>query len=384
MSFSVLDYAKTKMLSGDYSMAASYYGRAKGEGIASCVVDLRYLTKEYIVYPLEYENSITYFELLKELHKLSSLNSDYKDEYVLALNSLVDIKRLFVRALSLFYFSDILVSTYNSVVLKQILEVKNFIKANKREIIEEDIYELSVYIPQYNREKFARELNIVEAYCMNILLSYTAEQHSIYQGKSYSATTVDYGYYYSTTIKASDNYYNYANVKPRMFLLGYEAYYYDLKKEYEEKLNEIGNFDSPKELQKEITYYVMHKGKSVATEKDFNQYAKHFEKEDFSRESWFGSMSKIGKKLNPLLIFNPMDKLTDNNVGSFELQEYFPQKKFLGVCSMLSAGQGWKVDTVRFIMIGLCCIGGLGGLAYLALAVAKKLGIYFGVNVEKP
>ena len=86
---------------------------------------------------------------------------------------------------------------------------------------------------------------------------------------------------------------------------------------------------------------------------------------------------------NPLLKFDPTYKLAENNVGSFELNEYFPQKKFLGVCSMLSAGQGWQVDTVRYFMLLLCCFG-IGIFAYFGLAIAKKLGFYFGVNVEKP
>ena len=92
----------------------------------------------------------------------------------------------------------------------------------------------------------------------------------------------------------------------------------------------------------------------------------------------------MAKTINPLLKLNPTDKLVANNVGSFELNEYFPQKKFLGVCSMLSAGQGWKVDTVRYIILFCSCLFGLGALAYFGLALAKKLGFYWGVNVEKP
>lgn len=385
MSFLVLTYAKAKILEGDFNLASSYYDRARKEGIANCVVNLRYLTKEYLVYPLEYENSSNYFELIKELHKIAISNAEYVEEYIIALNSLVDLRRLFLRSLALFYFSDILVCSSNSVVLREIAEIQRYIKENKSEIIGNDIYELKKFIPQYNKRKLEKDLNIIEAYCMNILLSYTAEQHSIHQGKRYSALTVDYGYFYSTTIRESDRYYNYANVKPRMFLLGYEAYYHELRKVYEDKIKEIGNFNSPKELQKELTRYVQHKDKKDTSAKEFLRYMRHFEKEDGYRTSYFGTMRDIAKKINPLLRLDTFtDKMIENNVGSFELNEYFPQKKLIGVCSMLSAGQGWNITTVRAVMVMAAAFAGIGVLVYLALAIAKKVGFYFGVNVQKP
>ncbi len=385
MSFPVLSYAKSKILEGDFNMASSYYNRARSEGIANCVVDLRYLTKEYLVYPLEYEGASNYFELLKNLKNLAEVNDAYKEEYQVAVNSLYDIRRLFLRALSLFYFSDILVSSPESVVLHEIAEIQRYIKVNKSDILDKDIYELNKFIPKYNKSKFTRDLNIIEAYCMNILLSYAAEQHSVYQGKRYSALTVDYGYFYSTTIRESDRYYNFANIKPRMFLLGYEAYYYELRNVYENKLKEIGGFDSPKEFKKELTHYVQHKDKKDVSAKEFIRYMKHFEKEDGHRVSYFGTLRAIAKKINPLLRLDTFtDKMIENNVGSFELSEYFPQKRIGGVCSMLAAGQGWNVTTVRAVMVMAVAFAGIGVLAYLALAIAKKAGFYFGVNVQKP
>ncbi len=383
MSLATLNYAKNKLLNGEFNIAASYYNKAIAEGIEPCVVNLRYLTKEYLVYPLEYEHSIRYFELLEELKSIAEENPDYESEYKLAAASLFDIKRLFLRSLSLFYFSDILVSSSDSVVLREITEIHRYIKENKDNLLENDVFGLKEYVHGFKKKQFARDLNIIEAYCMNILLSYAAEQHSIYQGKRYSAITIDYGYFYSTTINESDSYYNYANIKPRLFLLGFEAYYHDLYKVYKEKLKEIGHFDSPKELRKELTYYTTHKDKKDSSAKDFLKYAKHFEKNDISRQSWFGSLKKISSTINPLLKLNPFNLMLNNNIGSFELDAYFPQKKVWGVCSMLAAGKGWKVDTVRYVMLFAACLF-VGIIAYTALAIAMKLGFYIGVTIEKP
>ena len=51
---------------------------------------------------------------------------------------------------------------------------------------------------------------------------------------------------------------------------------------------------------------------------------------------------------------------------------------------MLAAGQGWNVTTVRAVMSMTAAFAGMGAIAYLALAIAKKLGFYFGVNIQKP
>ena len=384
MSLSVLNYAKNKILDGDFSMAASYYDRALNEGVAPCIVNMRYLTKEYLVYPLEYEQSASFFELIKEIKELADTNPEYLAEYKSAAFALSDIRRLFLRSLSLFYFSDVLVSSRDSVVLREITEIHKYIKVNKDELLDENTYELAKYVPKFNKKKFAKDLNVIEAYCMNILLSYAAEQHSVYQGKKYSARTVDYGYFYSTTITANDSYYNYANMKPRIFMLGYEAYYHELREIYQAKLKEIGHFDSPKELKKELTYYVDHADKKDQSAKDYIRYAKHFEKHDSSRQSWFSDISKVSTFLNPLLKLNPIGKIVKSNVGSFELDVYFPQKKVWGVCSMLAAGKGWKVDTVRYLMLAAACIGGIGLIVYAAIALAMKFGFYFDVTIEKP
>lgn len=166
-------------------------------------------------------------------------------------------------------------------------------------------------------------------------------------------------------------------------MLGYSAYYNDLHKIYKEKLKEIGNFNSPEELKKELKFYAEHKDKTDKSAKEFLQYAKHFERIDNSRQSWFGTLKKISSTINPMLKLNPFNSVLKNNIGSFELDDYFPQKKIWGVCSMLAAAKGWKVDTVRFAMCASMFLM-VGGFVYIALAVAMKFGFYFDVNIEKP
>ena len=85
MPLSLLNYAKSKLLSGEFDMATAYYNRARSEGVPECIVNLRYVTKEYLVYPLEYENSCNYFELLRQLHALAANNPQYIGEYQTAL-----------------------------------------------------------------------------------------------------------------------------------------------------------------------------------------------------------------------------------------------------------------------------------------------------------
>lgn len=156
MGFPVLSYAKQKIIQGDFDMASSYYERAKSEGIDICLVDLRYLTREYMVYPIEYEGGTIYFELLKRLKDLSEKDNMYLEEYRLAAVSLYDIRRLFLRALALYYYSDILVSFPESVVLREIVEIRNYIKDNKTDILENDIYGLSKFVPKFNKRNLQK------------------------------------------------------------------------------------------------------------------------------------------------------------------------------------------------------------------------------------
>ena len=383
-SLNILESAKEKMLRGEFSSASNYYQRAITEGIPPEIVELRYLTKNYLVYPIEYEDSCEYFNLLELLQFFTEQNPEYVPEYRLALQSLLDLKQLFSRAISLFYFSDIEVCSRDSVVVTQIAQLLNYIRTNKNDIIGKDWYSIKKYIPYADFQKFARDLNIIEVYCINLLLTYTAEQERAYLGKKYSALTIDYGYFAITDIYSSDRYVNWAVLKPRLHMIGGEAYYDDLLRDYQDKLQVLKNFNSPKELQQELTVLINHKYEKTGTNIDFYEYAKHFEKKDASRFSIWGSMVKISNIINPLNRLNPMTHLLDKKkVCSFELDNYFPRKKIWGVCDMISAGQGVSIDTVRCLMIIAGCFAGLGVLAYAALAVGMRFGFYWGVRIEQ-
>ena len=382
VSLSVLNTATQKLMEGNLELASSYFTRAIGEGVAATAVDLRFLTKNYLVYPLEYENATHYFACLQDLKGLAKTDEAYAEEYKKAVASLVDLKRLFLRSVALFYFSDIAVCSAGSVIVKEILALRNYLKENKNAILAEDVFEIKQYMPKVNWTKFATELGQIEAFCLNLLLSYTAEQHSVYTGKKYSAVTIDYGYFYSTEVSSRDTYYSYANVKPRLFLiLGYEAYYDDFLQEYKDKLAELKGFDCPSVLREEVKKYVDLADKSDESAKEFKKYAKLFEKNDDSRDSFIKTMLKYNPFTKPFKKFYQAIFGIDS-VGSFELDVYFPRKMYKGVCAMLSNAKGWKLETVRWTTILLCCFL-VGLFGYAALAVGMKAGYYFGVNVEK-
>lgn len=383
VSLSVLDRASEKVLEGDLAMAGSYFERAKAEGVPQPIVSLRFLTTDYLVYPLEFTDSTEYFGYLRDFLDVVKADEGYVAEYQKALRTFIDFKRLFLRAVALFYFSNIAVCSAGSTVVKEIFALYKYLKNNREMIINDDVYAIKTYAPSTDMKKLSTDLLKVETFCLNLLLSYTAEQHSVYTGKKYSATTIDYGYFASTEVRSTDQYYNYANVKPRLFLiLGYEAYYDELLREYKANLAQLHGFDSPKVLREELKKLINLEDKSDENAKKYIKYAKVFEKEDASRDSYIKTLIK----LNPFA--RPFKKLYQatfgiDSVGSFELDEYFPRKMWKGVCAMLSAAKGWSIETVRWLTIFLGCLG-VGVIGYIALAIAMKSGHYFGVNIEKP
>ncbi len=378
-SFALLDYAKDYMLKGELSVAASYYQRAKIEGIHASAVDLRYLTKNYLVYPLEYENSTGYFDLVKNLKAIADVDPDYVEEYKNALSSMADIKTIFLRAVSLFYYTDIEVCEWGTVVLKEILNLYQYLDQKKADLVDNEQYGWNKYLPNINILKVKTDLSKVELYCLNILITYTAVQNTTYVGKKYNAYSIDYGSFICTDIVSHDVYRSWANIRCRLSVLGYEAYYHDYCNDFNTKSGAIPGFQCSEELEKEITALLKHKAKSSAKEKEFLLYAKQFEKQSIESESYLTTMAKINPMLKLYLKIPFLDK---KRCCSFKIGNIFHRKMWLGVCDMISAGQRWSIDTVRWGMIGLSGLF-IGVFLYFGLAIGMKLGYYWGVDVEK-
>jgi phage shock protein PspC (stress-responsive transcriptional regulator) len=168
-----------------------------------------------------------------------------------------------------------------------------------------------------------------------------------------------------------------------LFLIsGYKAYYDELLREYKANLAQLHGFDSPKVLREEVKKLVNLDDKSDESAKRYIKYAKMFEKEDSSRDSFLKTLIKLNPFARPFKKFYQATFGIDS-VGTFELDEYFPRKMLKGVCAMLSASKGWGIETVRWITVFLGCFG-IGVIGYIVLALGMKTGHYFGVNIEKP
>lgn len=391
MNLSLLETAKQKYINGEDKLAQAFYERAVNEGVPNDIVVMRKITREYLLFPLDFIDASEYFNLLFKLKDLSK-NNDYKDEYIKATNSLLNLKKLFLRELSIYYFSELAVCYGNSLIVKHIYELFNYLHNHMDDIIENDCYEIKYNNPNADMKKLKIDLLKIKAFCLNILLSYSAAQDSAYTGTTYHAYTYDYGWYSSTSISSTDNYANWAVIKPRLNMIGLDAYYDEYLAEYKETIKEINkytSFDSPKELRKEITKLVEYKKSKDKSDKDFYKIAKRLEKEDVSRQSLV-KMSFDLMKLNPIvLLFKPLyEKIYKKTygmgeVGSFELDTYFTRKKLCGVCDMISCGSHWSIESVRMCMELAGCVG-IGVVVYVILAIAMKFGFYLpSITVEK-
>ncbi len=379
-SFNLLNQAKEYLLQGNYSVAASYFSRARSEGnIPEAIVDFRYLTKNHLVYPIEYENSTAYFELIKKIKIAADSNPEYANEYKMALSSLSDIKRMFLRAVSLFYYTDIEVCEWGSVVLKEILNLYHYLDKNKKTLVDNNIYGWNQYLPKIDLKQVETDLAKVELFCLNILVTYTAVQSTTYKGKEYSAYTIDYGSFICTDVVSRDVYTSFAFIKCRLSVLGYAEYYHDYCRDFQKKSSAVPGFNCSDELQQEITALLKRKAHRSANEKEFIIYAKQFEKQTGASESYLTIMTKF----NPLLkLYLKIPFLDKKRCCSFDIGNVFHRKMWFGVCDMISAGNRWSIDTVRWGMIGLSCFA-IGVFIYFGLAIAMKLGCYWGVNVER-
>lgn len=391
VNLALLDTAKQKYINGEEKLAQAFYERAIEEGIPRDVVIMRKITREYLLFPLDFVEASEYFTLLFKLKDLSK-EADYKGEYIKALQSLLNLKKLFLREISIYYFSELAVCYGNSLIVKHIHELLLYLDKHICDITENDCYEIKNNIPDADMKKLKIELLKIKAFCLNILLSYSAAQDSAYVGTTYHAYTYDYGWYSSTDVSSTDNYAKWAVIKPRLNMIGLDAYYDEYFAAYKATENEIKkytSFDSPKELRKEVTDMIEYKKSNDISDKEFYKIAKRIEKEDSSRQSYL-KMSFNLMKLNPFVflfkshykkIYQKMYGMDE--VGSFELDTYFTRKKLCGVCDMISCGSHWSIESVRMCMELAGCVG-IGVVVYFILAIAMKFGFYLpNITIEK-
>lgn len=379
MNLALLDTAKQKYINGEEKLAQAFYERAIDEGVPNDIVVMRKITREYLIFPLDFADGDEYFSLLFKVKELSHSN-DFKEEYRKALQSLLNIKKMFLREISIYYFSELAVCYGNSLIVKHIHELFLYLDNHIDDIIKNDCYEIKYNIPNADLNKLKIDLLKIKAFCLNILLSYSAAQDSAYIGTTYHAHTYDYGWYSSTDISSTDDYAKWAVIKPRLNMIGLDAYYDEYLAAYKavvKEVNQYTSFDSPKELQKEIIKLVQYKKSKDVTDKDFYKIAKRIEKSDSSRNSFVKTMAKF----NYVYWLTGGKAFKFDQVGSFELDTYFTRKKIWGVCDMISCGSHWSLDTVRWLTLGLFMFG---APIYLILGIAMKFGFYLpNITVEK-
>ena len=370
-TFSVLNNAQKKLLDGDESTALSYYTRAYSEGIPAAAVDLHKMTKGYMLLAMREYSPVHFFEHLEKLKHSAAANENVKREYVIALQALLNIRELFLRDIAVNYFCEISTCSWGSPYAKSLDALQHYLYHKTDEITEKDCYEIKTYLPTADLKNLRCDLKKITAYCLNMLLMYVGVKSTQYTGKSYHATTMDFGNYYLTEVKARDNYSSNASVMSRMHFIQKEAYYDDYLQRFNEVCQNVG-FSCQEELRKEVTRLVDRKPSKHPNEEEFFKYAKRMEKEDAEQLSYF---SLFGR-LNPFyFMIKPILKvcLGAGEVGSFALDNPFNRKRWLGVCTMIAWANNWSIEMVRVLTIiaGCCCFG---IFAYLGLYIAMKAG----------
>lgn len=388
MNLSILDTAKQKYINGDEKLATAFYEKASKEGVPPEIVCMNKVTRGYLVLPLESDFVIGYFGWLFGMKDLAKENEEYKAEYIKALGSLLNIKKLFLRELSIYYFSEIAVCYTESRIVNSIHLLYDYLHKHLEEIIENDCYDIKYYIPSADLNKLRFDLTKIKAYCLNILLSYCAVRDSYSAGTTYNAYTYDFGTIANTEVYAHENIRTSSVLKPRMNMIHLDAYYDEYLSEFNTltaELNKHGSFNSPKELRNELTYLIDYKYKRSKdpSDKEFYKIAKRLEKKDSGRDSFMKTMAKLTIIWKPLYDAMYKSLFGMDEVGSFELDTYFTRKKLFGVCDMISCATHIEVATVRWLMsFAGCC--GIGVVVYLVLAVAMKFGFYLpSITIEK-
>lgn len=381
-SFQILNNAKQKIIEGDESLALSLLGRAYSENIPSSIVDLHKMTKGYMLLPMAEYSPVAYFECLKKVKKTADLHEQYREEYRNALETLINFKQMFLRDVAVNYFCEVSACSWGSNYGKSLDDLHMYIDKYIGEIIDKDCYGLAFYKPDYDIKKLKRDLLTVEAYALNLLLMYVTHKSTHYEGKSYYANAMDFGDYALVQVTSHDNYSHNAVARPRLHQVLKEAYYAD----YASKLKALSSelkISTSDDLKSEVSRLVDCRGAKNDSEKEYFNYAKRLAKDDLERSSFFNTFG--GLVLGYKALVKPILKaaLGAEEVGSFELDQPFTRKRWLGVCNMLAWANDWSVEMVRAIMFILGCMG-IGVFVYFGLYLAQKVNFYLpNFSVEK-
>ena len=380
-TYSVLNTAKNKLMDGEDSSAISYYHRAMSENVPAPVIDIHQMTKGYMYLAMTEYSPISYFESLKKLKVAAQGDELCQKEYVVALDTLVNIRDLFLRDVALNYFSEVCTSSWSSNYGRSLNDMYLYLDRYLDDITTGDCYDLTEHKPGADLAKLRKDLMTVEAYCLNMLLMYVAFKSTHYEGKSYYANAMDFGDYALVQVKSHDNYSHNATVMPRLHHISLEAYYDDYHQKLKALEKELG-ICVPEQLRAQVSRLVDRKDAKNADEKAFYHYAKRMAKEDPGRRSFFNTFGAF----NPFYgMIKPILKtcLGAEEVGHFDLDMPFTKKRLLGVCNMLAWANDWSVEMVRTIMfIAGCCF--IGVFAYIGLALSMKAGFYLtNLSVEK-
>lgn len=381
-TISVLKNARQNIVKGENTLTETLYKRASIDGVPTAILDIHKMTKGYMMLSMAEYSPITYFECLKKIKKIADNNENYRDEYKHILETLINIKQLVLRDIAINYFCEVSTCSWGSNYGKSLDDLYMYLETHISEIIESDCYALSVYRPECDIKKLHRDLKAVEAYALNLLLMYVTHKSTHYEGKSYYANAVDFGDYALVKVTSHDNYSHNAVARPRINQVFKEEYYND----YLENLKKISSefkIHTDVELKNEVSRLVDRKGAKSELEKDYFEYAKHIAKDDPERRSFYNNFGSIYPGYNKLV--KPILKKCwgVDEVGSFELDQPFTRKRFLGVCNMLAWANDWSVEMVRTIML-LACFCGVGVIAYFGLFFAMKANYYLpNFSVEK-
>lgn len=380
-TYAILNTAKQQIIAGDYNLAFGAYSRASMINLPSSLIDVHKSTKGYMHLAMAEYSPITYFESLKQFKLQADANEQYRAEYQVALETLVNIKDMFLRDVAINYFCEVCTCSWESNYGKSLDNLYLYINKNIDAIIQSDCYGFETYKPGFDLKKLYRDLKTIEAYALNLLLMYVTHKSTNYEGKTYYANTMIFDDFAYTQINSHDNYSHNAVSRPRLYQLLKEEYYPDYLQAFNDLKKEL-KISPENELSIEVSRLVDYKNPKNEFEKEFFKYAKKVAKEDPERQSLFNTFGV----LNPFyFMVKPILKacLGAEQVGKFDLDVPLSRKRWLGVCNMLAWANDWSVEMVRTIML-ICGCFGFGLIAYVGLYVAMKCNYYLpNFMVEK-